>query len=148
MKLNNLHHPQVSLSLVPLAQCCAMDLPHTPTPESKRENSTNKHENFEFPQDSCSHKEIPESISLIATCSHQDQNHLLILPSKIYRRVVVDAFVYCKHSKFHGSTMALTLQLKHNQRMVVKVETTSPLLATRRSPQGRAYDLKQSTAGR
>jgi hypothetical protein len=96
---------------------CAMDLPHTSTLESKRENSTNKHENFEFTQDSSSHKEIPESISLSATCSHQDQNHLLILPSKIYRTVVVDAFVYCKHSKFHGSTMALTLQLKHNQRM-------------------------------
>ena len=58
---------------------CAMDLPHTSTLESKRENSTNKHENSEFPQDLCSHKETPESISLSATCSHQDHNHLLIL---------------------------------------------------------------------
>ena len=107
---------------------CAMDLPHTSTLESKRENSTNKHENSEFPQDLCSHKETPESISLSATCSYQDHNHLLILPSKMYRRVVVNAFVYRKHYKFRGSTMALTLQLKRNQRMVEKVGTMSPLL--------------------
>ena len=138
MKLNDLHHPRVSLSHVPLAECftlnllkkrfCAMDLP--PTQESKTESSTNKDETFEFPQDSCPHKEPPESSSPSATCSHQDHNHLLILPSKMYRRVVVNAFVYRKHYKFRGSTMALTLQLKRNQQMVVKVGTTSPLLAT------------------
>ena len=106
---------------------CAMDLPQTL--ESKTEESTNWQENIEFSQDSCPHKETPESISPSATCSHQDSNHLLISPSKIYRRMVVDAFVYRKHSRFHGSTMALILQLKHNQRMGVKVGTASPLLA-------------------
>ena len=106
---------------------CAMDLPQTLEP--KTENSTNEHETFEFSQDSCPHKESLESISPSATCSHQDHNHLLVVPSKMYRRVVVDAFVYRKHSKFRGSTMALTLQLKRNQRMVVKVGTTSPILA-------------------
>ena len=99
---------------------CAMDLPQTL--ESQTEESTNKHKTFEFPQDSCSNKDSPEFISLRATCSHQDSNHLLSLPSKIYRRVVVDAFIYRKHSRFRGRTMALTLQLKCNQRMVVKVE--------------------------
>src|SRR6185503_17843210 len=76
---------------------CAMDLPQTL--ESKIENSTNKHETFEFSQDSCPHKESPESISPSATCSHQGHRHLLILPGKMYRRVVVDAFVYHKHNK-------------------------------------------------
>ena len=110
---------------------CAMVLPHTSTPGSKRENSTNWHENYEFPQDSCSYKETPESISPSATCSHQDCNHLLISPSKMYRRMIVDAFVCRKHSRFRGSTMALTLQLERNQQMVVKVGTTSPILAAR-----------------
>ena len=125
---------------------CAMDLPQTL--ESKIEKSTNKHETFEFPQDSCPNKDSPEFISLRATCSHQDSNHLLNFPSKMYRRMVIDAFVYHKHSRFRGSTMALTLQLEHNQLMVVKVGTTSPILATGRSPHGQAYDLKQSTTGR
>ena len=47
---------------------CAMDLPQTL--ELKTENSTNEHETFEFSQDSCPHKESPESISPSATCSH------------------------------------------------------------------------------
>ena len=105
---------------------CAMDLPRTL--ESMTEKSTNKHETFEFPQDSCPNKDSPKFISPRATCSHQDSNHLLNFPSKMYRRVVVDAFVYRKHSRFRGSTMALTLQLKCNQRMAVKVGTTSPIL--------------------
>ena len=92
---------------------CAMDLPQTL--ESKTEESTNWQENIEFSQDSCPHKETLESISLSATCSHHDSNHLLNSPSKMYRRVVVDAFVYRKHSRFRGSTMALALQLKRNQ---------------------------------
>ena len=76
---------------------CAMDLPQTLEP--KTENSTNEHETFEFSQDSCPHKKSPESILTSATCSHQDLNYLLVLPGKMYRRVVVDAFVYCKHSR-------------------------------------------------
>ena len=125
---------------------CAMDLPQTL--ESKTEESTNKHETFEFPQDSCPNKDSPEFTSLRATCSHQVSNHLLNFPSKMYKRVVVDAFVYRKHSKFRGSTVALTLQLKRNRRMMMKEGTASPLLAAGRSPHGRAYDLKQGTAGR
>ena len=125
---------------------CAMDLPQTLEP--KIENSTNEHETFEFSQDSCPHKESLESISPSATCSHQDRNHLLVLPSKMYKRVVVDDFVYHKHSKFRGSTMSLTLQLKCNRQMMVKEGTASPLLVAGRNPQGSAYDLKQSTARR
>jgi len=89
---------------------CAMDLPQTL--ESKTEESTNKHETFEFPQDPCPNKDSPEFISLSTMCFHQDRIHLLILLSKMYRRVVVDAFVYRKHNKFCGSTMELILQLQ------------------------------------
>ena len=156
MKLNNLHQARVSLSLVPLAQCftlnlvkrrtfCTMDLPQTL--ESKTEESTNKHETFEFPLDSCPNKDSPEFTSLRGTCSHQISNHLLNFPSKMYRRVVVDAFVYHKHSKFRGSTMALILQLKHNQRMVVKVGTASPLLAAGWKPMVELMTINKELPG-
>jgi hypothetical protein len=108
---------------------CAIDLPQTL--ESKTKNSTNKHETYEFPQDSCPDKDSLEFISLRAMCSHQDPNHLNF-PSKMYRRVVVDAFVYHKHSRFRGSTMALTLQFKQNQRMMVKEGATSPIDSCRK----------------
>ena len=111
---------------------CAMDLPQTLEP--KTENSTNEHETFEFSQDSCPHKKSPESILPSATCSHQDLNYLLVLPSKMYRRVVVDAFVYLKHSKFRGSTVALTLQLNRNRRMMVKEGATSLIDSCRKKP--------------
>ena len=124
---------------------CAMDLPQTL--ESKTENYTNWHENFEFHQDSCPHKKTPESISPSATCSHQDSNHLLNSPSKMYRRMVVDAFVYRKHSRFRGSTMALTLQLERNQRMVVKVGTTSPLLAAGWRPMVELMTINKALPG-
>jgi hypothetical protein len=49
-----------------------MDLPETTTLESKRKDSTKKHESFslEFPQETCSHKQSPESVSLGTTCSY------------------------------------------------------------------------------
>jgi hypothetical protein len=87
---------------------CALDIPKVTTPESKKKNSTNEHESFFF-EESCSHKESPESASLGATCSYRDHNHLLVLVYKMFRRMVVDAFVYHKHCKFRGCTMALTL---------------------------------------
>jgi hypothetical protein len=91
-----------------------MDLPDTSTLENERKNSADEHESFYFifPQESCSHKESPESASLGTTCSYGDYNHLLILNCKMFRRLIVDAFVYHKHCKFRGCTMALTLQLK------------------------------------
>lgn len=111
---------------------CAMDLSQTLQP--KIENSTNEQETFEFSQDSWPHKESLESIAPSTTCSHQDHNHLLVLPSKMYRRVVVDAFVYRKHSKFRGSTMTLTLQLERNRRMMVKEGATSLIDSCRKKP--------------
>jgi hypothetical protein len=48
--------------------------------------------------------------------------------------MVVDAFVYHKLCKFRGCTIALTLQLKHNRRMVVKVGATPPFDSYRKKP--------------
>ena len=61
--------------------------------------------------------------------------------------MVVDAFVYRKHSRFRGSTMALTLQLERNQQMVVKVGTTSPILAAGRSPMVKLMTLNKALSG-
>ena len=122
-----------------------MDLPRTL--ESMTEKSTNKHETFEFPQDSCPNKDSPNFISPRATCSHQDSNHLLNFPSKMYRRVVVDAFVYRKHSRFRGSTMALTLQLKCNQRMVVKVEQHHQYQLQEEAPRVKLMTLNKALPG-
>jgi hypothetical protein len=55
---------------------------------------------------------------LSTTCFHEDPNHLLILISKIFRRMVVDVFVYHKYCKSHRSTMALTLQLELQRSML------------------------------
>ena len=62
----------------------------------------------------CSFSTPPElgthcTMNAFASC-----NLLKALSSKIFGRMVVDTFVYHKHCKFCGCTIALTLQLKHN----------------------------------
>jgi hypothetical protein len=69
------------------------------------------------------------TMNAFATC-----NLLKVLSSKTFERMVVDAFVYHKHCKFRGCTIAVTLQLKHNQLMVVKVGATSPIDSCRKKP--------------
>jgi hypothetical protein len=60
-------------------------------------------------------------ILLSATCFHKDHNHLLILVSKLFKRMVVDAS--------HSCVMALTLQLERKCSIIgVKL---GPLLAAR-----------------
>ena len=49
---------------------------------------------------------------LSSMCFHKDPSHLSILISKLFRMMVVDAFVYHKYCKSHGCTVALTLQLE------------------------------------
>ena len=61
--------------------------------------------------------------------------------------MVVDAFVYRKHTKFCGSSMALTLQLERNQRMVVNVGTASPLLAAGSRPKVELMTLNEALSG-
>jgi len=93
----------------------AMDKLETSTVELEMNDSTNEHESssFEFPCVSCSLLASLELITLSTPCPYDDRNHLLILVSKLFRRMVVDAYVYHKHCKSHSSTMVLTLQLEH-----------------------------------
>ena len=51
-------------------------------------------------------------IVLSASCPYEDSNHLLILISKLFRRMVVDVYVYHKYCKSHRYTVVLTLQLE------------------------------------
>ena len=86
-----------------------MDILVAPTLESKRKDSTYEHESFAFktPSDSCSLLESLEFMLLRAMCFYEDRNHLLIPVSKLFNRMVVDAFVYHKHCKSHGCSVVL-----------------------------------------
>jgi hypothetical protein len=74
-------------------------------------DSTNKHGSFilEISQEQCLFNASPELGTLSALSKHEDYNHLKALSCKIFRKLVVDAFVYHKHCKFCGCTVALTL---------------------------------------
>ena len=82
-----------------------------PTLESNEKDSSNEHENFTFdiPYRPCSFNATPESGMLSAPCTHEDYNQLKVLFCKIFRRLVVDAYVYRKHCRFRGCTVTLTL---------------------------------------
>ena len=87
----------------------AMEFCEAPTLESDKEDSTDEHGTliFEIP---CSFNATPESGMLSAPCTHEDYNQLKkVLFCKIFRRLVVDVYVYRKHCRFYGCTMALTL---------------------------------------
>ena len=47
------------------------------------------------------------------TCPYEDHNHLSILVFKLFKRMVVDAYVYHKYCKSHSGIVVLTLQLEH-----------------------------------
>jgi len=91
--------------------CCAMDNLRAPTLEVKKNNSTNKHEGFPFetPKVSCSLLESLQLITLSATRLYEDHNHLLVLVFKLFRRMVVDAFIYHKYYKSRSGIIVLTL---------------------------------------
>ena len=69
---------------------CAMDSLETLTLESKRRDSINKHKSFTFETlcVSCSRSMSPEFILLSAKCFYEDRNHLSILVSKLFKRMV------------------------------------------------------------
>ena len=46
------------------------------------------------------------------TCPYEDHNHLSILVLKLFKRMVVDAFIYHKYYKSRSCIVALTLQLE------------------------------------
>jgi hypothetical protein len=51
---------------------------------------------------------------LSTMCPYKDPNRFLLFISKLFRKMVVDTYVYHKHCKSRGSTMVLTLQLEHS----------------------------------
>jgi hypothetical protein len=63
-------------------------------------------------QEPCSHNAFLESAALCAKSTHEDYNHPKFLRCKMLKWMVLDAYVYHKHSKFCGHTAALTLQLE------------------------------------
>jgi len=74
-----------------------------------------EHESFSFVtrQVSCSLLKFPKLISLSSACYHEDHNHVSILVSKLFRRMVVDAYVYQKYCISYGCIVVLTLKLEH-----------------------------------
>ena len=82
-----------------------------PTLESEEKNSTNEYgsSTFDIPRKPCSFNASPEPGMLSAPSTHEDNNQLMVLFCKIFRRVVVDAFIYCKHCRFYENTAALTM---------------------------------------
>ena len=66
-----------------------------PTLESKEKDSTNEHGSFIFdiPRKPCSCNATPVLGTLSAPRTHEDNNHLMVLFCKIFRRLVVDVYV-------------------------------------------------------
>ena len=53
-----------------------------------------------IPHKPCTFDTTPESGTLSAPYTNGDYNHVKVLFSKIFRRVVVDVYVYRKHCRF------------------------------------------------
>jgi hypothetical protein len=87
-----------------------MDMPKATTLETKQ-GSANEHVTFSFETShiSCSLLGSLEFVLLQTTCPYEDHNHLLILVCKLFKRMVVDAFIYHKYCKSYSGTVALTL---------------------------------------
>ena len=101
-----------------------MDISKAPTLETK------EHESFSFEtlHVSCSCLESSEFVVLSAACCYEEENHPSLLVSKLFRRMVVDVFVYHKYCKSRSSTVVLTL---HAQCFVVKLGTTPLMIVAR-----------------
>jgi len=116
------------------------------TLESKGKDSTDEHGSFilEIPQEPCSSNASPESGMLCAPSIDENYNYLKVLSCKMFRRLVVDSYVYHKHCKFRGCTVALILQLKLHDTSIIGGArgTTSLMIVARRNSHGRHYDHK------
>ena len=86
----------------------AMEFCEARTLESDEKDSTDEHGTIIF-ETPCSFNATPESAMHSALCTHEDYNHLMVLFCKTFRRLVVDPFVYHKHCRFRGYTVALIL---------------------------------------
>ena len=85
------------------------------TLEFEENNSIDEHDSFIVETSPpCSFSTPPESATHCTMNAFASCNLFKALSSKKFGSLVVDAFVYHKHCKFRGCTIALTLQLKHN----------------------------------
>jgi hypothetical protein len=84
-----------------------------PTLESKRKYTIDENGSFilDTPHEPFLHNSSPETTMLSALITHEGYNHLLFLYC-MFRRLIMDAYVYHKHIRFRVCTKALTLQLK------------------------------------
>jgi hypothetical protein len=73
-----------------------------PIVEFIRKDSIDKHGSFilDLPDQPCSHHAFPESAMFSALSTFKGYNHLLVLYCKMFRRLIVDAYVYHKHCRF------------------------------------------------
>jgi hypothetical protein len=130
----------------------ATEFCEAPTLESEGKDSIDEHGSFilVMPQEPCSINTSPELGTFCAPSTYEDYNHLKVLSWKIFRRLVIDAFVYHKYCKLCGCTVAIILQLKLHDTVTIGGErgTASPMIAAGGSSHGRAWEQKQSTAGR
>jgi hypothetical protein len=73
--------------------------------------SIDEHDGFilYIPYEPCSDNSSLDSARLSALSMHEGYNHLLVLFCKVFRRLVVDAYVYHEHIRFCMCIVALTL---------------------------------------
>jgi len=99
----------------------AMECYEAPTLESIKGDSIYEHGSFILVilQKPCSFNTSPESGTHCAQSTHEDYDCLKVPSCKTFRRLVVDAYVYHKHCKFCGCSVALTLQLELHDTSII-----------------------------
>ena len=97
----------------------------------RKKDSTNEHGSFTFdiPRKPCSFNATPELGMLSAPCTHEDYNQLKVLFCKIFRRLVVDIYVYRKHCRFSCVHRGTNLVASFNNWWCNN--DPSPMMATR-----------------
>jgi hypothetical protein len=85
-----------------------MKIYEAPTLEYKGKDSIDEHGSFtlDIPLKPCTHQASLESAMLSALGTHEVYNHRLDLFCLMFRRLVVDVYVYHKHCKFRVCTVA------------------------------------------
>jgi hypothetical protein len=106
------HHPNND----PFEEVKFVTLFVPPSPSFKLKQCPSGHPNVVFNSDLHSTDVFLENksccamdILLSATCFYKDHNHLLVLVYKLFRRMVVDAYVYHKYCRSRRYTVLLTL---------------------------------------
>jgi hypothetical protein len=91
-----------------------MDMPKAPALKTKEKDSTNEHKKFSFKTPHVSRSLFESSGFFVhsTTFFYKEDNYPSLLVYKLFRRMVVDVFVYHKYYRSHSCNVALTLQLE------------------------------------